>query len=78
MASTSSPRGIPSRSRSTAARAPRPGPPTPTSSLGLAYEPLSDQYNYTWDTDRAWNGTCRQLIVLLKDGTEKRANFRLH
>ena len=54
------------------------GAATPTSSLGLAYEPLADQYNYTWDTDRAWANTCRQLIVLLRDGTEKRANFRLH
>jgi hypothetical protein len=54
------------------------GAATPTSSLGLAYEPLADQYNYTWDTDRAWNGTCRQLIVRFRDGTEKRANFRLH
>ena len=55
------------------------GAATPTSSIGLAYEPLTDQYNYTWDTDRAWSGTCRQLIVLFRDGTtEKRANFRLH
>jgi hypothetical protein len=54
------------------------GPATPTSSLGLAYEPLTDQYNYTWDTERAWQGTCRQLIVLLRDGTDRRANFRLH
>ena len=54
------------------------GAATPTSGPGLAYEPMTDQYNYTWDTNRAWSGTCRQLIVLLRDGTEKRANFRLH
>ena len=55
------------------------GAATPTtSSLGLAYDPPADQYTYWWNTNGAWSGTCRQLIVLLKDGTEKRANFRFH
>ena len=53
------------------------GAATPTNSLTFTYDPLADQYNYTWNTDRVWSGTCRQLIVLLRDGTEKRANFRL-
>jgi len=43
---------------------------------GFTYDPLLDQYKYVWQTDRRWMGTCRQLIVRFKDGTEKRANFR--
>jgi Tol biopolymer transport system component len=54
------------------------GAATPTSRLSFAYDPLADQYIYTWNTDVAWNGTCRQLIVQLDDGTVKRANFRFH
>ena len=48
-----------------------------TAKLGFVYEPLTDWYKYTWKTEKSWRGTCRQLIVLLKDGTtEKWANFR--
>ena len=43
---------------------------------GFTYDPLLDQYKYVWKTDRSWRGGCRQLIVRLKDGFEKRANFR--
>jgi Tol biopolymer transport system component len=43
---------------------------------GFTYDPLLDQYKWVWKTDRRWMGTCRQLVVRLKDGTEKRANFR--
>ncbi|MDT7604050.1 MAG: tripartite motif-containing protein 71 [Acidobacteriota bacterium] len=35
-----------------------------------------DQYNYVWKTDPAWAGTCRQLVVQLKDGSIHRANFK--
>jgi hypothetical protein len=41
----------------------------------LSYDPVADQYNYVWKTDKAWAGTCRQLVVKLVDGTEHRANF---
>lgn len=42
----------------------------------LSYEPSKDMYVYAWKTDRSWGGTCRQLIVLLNDGTAaKLANF---
>ena len=34
------------------------------------------QYVYVWKTDKAWSGTCRQLVVKLSDNTEHRANFR--
>jgi hypothetical protein len=32
------------------------------------------RYSYSWATDPAWAGTCRQVIVLLDDGTYHRAN----
>jgi len=50
----------------------------PTSSpggSGLTYEPGSDQYHYNWKTEKGWEGTCRQLVVKLKDGSFHRANF---
>jgi subtilisin family serine protease len=36
----------------------------------------SGQYVYVWKTDKAWSGTCRQLVVKLRDNTEHRASFR--
>jgi predicted extracellular nuclease len=42
---------------------------------GLTYDPGSDQYHYVWKTNKAWAGTCRQLIVKLNDGTVHAANF---
>jgi hypothetical protein len=42
----------------------------------LSYDPTLDQYNYVWKTDRAWAGSCRQLVVKLVDGTFHRANFK--
>jgi predicted extracellular nuclease len=42
---------------------------------GLTYDPLTDQYTYVWKTSKAWAGTCRQLIVILKDGSIHTANF---
>lgn len=42
----------------------------------LTYDPLTDQYNYVWKTDDAWGGTCRQLVVVLKDGSVHMANFQ--
>ena len=44
---------------------------------GLAYDPASDLYTYVWKTDKAWAGTCRQLVLSFADGTTvARANFR--
>jgi hypothetical protein len=42
----------------------------------LTYDPLMDLYSYVWKTDKAWAGTCRQLIVKLIDGTVQTANFQ--
>jgi Concanavalin A-like lectin/glucanases superfamily len=41
----------------------------------LSYDAATDTYMYVWKTDKAWAGTCRQLIVKLKDNSEHWANF---
>jgi hypothetical protein len=43
----------------------------------LTYDPTVDQYIYVWKTNKEWAGTCRQLVVTLKDGNAHRANFKL-
>ena len=42
----------------------------------LSYSAGNNQYNYVWKTDKAWAGTCRQLVVKLIDGTSAPANFQ--
>jgi hypothetical protein len=49
---------------------------TTTSNSGLQYDAATNQYTFVWKTERAWAGTCRQLILNLIDGTMYRANFR--
>jgi hypothetical protein len=44
-------------------------------SSNLSYNATADQYNYIWKTDKGWAGSCRQLIVQLKDGTYHNASF---
>ena len=46
------------------------------SASGLSYDAASGQYRYIWKTDKAWAGTCRQLVLKLVDGTEHIANFK--
>lgn len=43
----------------------------------LSYDATAGHYTYVWKTDKAWAGTCRQLVVTLDDGTSHRANFKL-
>lgn len=43
----------------------------------LQYNALTDVYTYVWKTDKAWAGTCRQLVLGFADGTFQRANFKL-
>jgi hypothetical protein len=45
-------------------------------SSSLVYSASSDQYQYTWKTDSSWAGSCRTLILKLKDGTVHRADFK--
>ena len=42
----------------------------------LNYDAAADQYVYVWKTQKGWANTCRQLVVLLIDGTYHRANFK--
>ena len=44
----------------------------------LQYDPGTQRYIYVWKTDKAWAGTCRQLIVKLIDGTEHSALFQFN
>jgi len=41
----------------------------------LQYDPASDVYTYVWKTDKAWAGTCRQLVVRFADFTSQYATF---
>ncbi|MBA3242417.1 MAG: PxKF domain-containing protein, partial [Acidobacteria bacterium] len=40
----------------------------------LTYSP--DQYHYNWKTEKAWEGTCRVLVIKLNDSTEHTAVFK--
>jgi predicted extracellular nuclease len=42
----------------------------------LSFDATTGQYNYVWKTDKAWAGTCRQLVVKFIEGTTQRANFK--
>lgn len=41
----------------------------------LTYDPVTDTYSYVWKTDKAWKGTCRQLVLGFADGSFQRATF---
>jgi hypothetical protein len=56
---------------------PAAGPWGTATSGTLSYRATQDRYTYSWKTDRAWAGTCRQLVVVLADGTYHHANVRL-
>jgi hypothetical protein len=42
---------------------------------GLKYNAELDRYTLLWKTDKAWEGTCRRLVVRLADGTDHSALF---
>lgn len=43
---------------------------------GLNYNPGTGDYDFVWKTDKAWAGTCRQLIITYSDGTSHTALFQ--
>jgi hypothetical protein len=42
----------------------------------ITFEPGNGQYLFLWKTNRAWAGTCRQLVVTTDDGAVHAARFR--
>ncbi len=48
---------------------------TLTSPGGLSYSRGTDLYQLAWGTQKSWAGTCRELILSFRDGTEARARF---
>ena len=42
---------------------------------GLSYDATTGIYSYVWKTNKAWTGTCWQLILRLTDGTDHSATF---
>lgn len=44
----------------------------------LQYNAATQTYTYIWKTDKAWAGSCRQLIVRLIDGTNHIALFQFN
>ncbi|MCE7985031.1 MAG: hypothetical protein DYG89_27980 [Caldilinea sp. CFX5] len=44
----------------------------------LQYDATTQSYTYVWKTDKAWAGSCRQLIVKLIDGSEHSALFQFN
>jgi len=42
----------------------------------LQFDPTTGLYTYIWKTDKAWAGTCRQLVIGFADGSFARANFK--
>jgi len=43
----------------------------------LTYDAAGGLYTYVWKIDKAWRGTCRRLLIVLKDGAVHSANMRL-
>jgi CSLREA domain-containing protein len=46
-----------------------------SSTSGMNYDAGSNTYTYVWKTDKAWAGTCRDLIMQLPSGSVRRAKF---
>lgn len=42
----------------------------------LTYDPSTDQYSYIWKTQKAWASSCRTLVLVLNDGTQRTARFQ--
>lgn len=52
------------------------GPTIRMAGSGLTYDAERDRYQFVWQTNKGWSGTCRQLSVTLVDGTTHKALFR--
>lgn len=54
---------------------PYPVPMQSPGNAGLQYNQGSGQHTFTWQTDPAWAGTCREAVFTRKDGVQHRAYF---
>ena len=45
-------------------------------SSSLTYDATTDTYSYVWKTDKTWANTCRQMVIVLRDGSIHTANFK--
>jgi type 1 glutamine amidotransferase len=52
-------------------------PPEPVAA-SANYDRGNDRYRFDWKTDKTWTNTCRQLMLMLNDGTIRTANFQLN
>ena len=43
---------------------------------GLTYDTGSDRYQLNWKTQKGWAGSCRTLVLKLRDGSTHTAQFR--
>jgi len=39
----------------------------------LSYNPRPDRYTFMWQTDKGWAGSCREVFIVLRDGTSHAA-----
>jgi hypothetical protein len=42
---------------------------------GLRYDASTDTYTYVWKTEKAWKGSCRELMLTLADGSVHTVRF---
>ncbi len=47
------------------------------SSSGLTYDQVTGMYVYEWKTEKSWVGSCRELTLRLRDGSEHRVVLKL-
>jgi hypothetical protein len=48
---------------------------TTAGNSSLSYDPATDQYTYIWKTEKSWKNSCRQLTLVLSDGSQHTALF---
>jgi hypothetical protein len=54
---------------------PRPTPVTGVIAGNLTYNATHNRYHFNLETDPAWAGTCREVVVTRQDGVQSRAFF---
>ena len=52
------------------------GEGVPPGEPALSYQSGPNQYRFTWNTQKSWANTCRELTFKFIDGTVKTAVFK--